>query len=169
MPTPIRGLENPPLHGLNPENGSRYYDGTVDFSKLAVGDLCYYHYKGVPCHDQEMLSRLHLTSHYFAHNAGRPPLILALPDHASSSPLYFLVDGQCYSNQCTRCGQGYKGHKDDRCADGGTWTRRGHYDGWTVTGVPPTITVHPSVNYDDAEFGVRHYHGFIQNGVIGDG
>lgn len=160
----IRFLESPPLHARGPENGSVYYDGTIDFAQFVVGDLAYYHYLGVPCRDPEMLRKLHLTAHYWAHNAGRPPLVLAIPDYAyPSGKLYFLVDGQCYSNKCTRCGQGIK----CRCAP--PETRKGYYDGWTVAGTPPLITVHPSVNYDDDEHGKKHYHGFIQNGVIGDG
>jgi hypothetical protein len=162
MPTPIRFVEVPPLRQLEPENGSRYCDGTVDFDKFAVGDMAYYHYRGEPLRDPEQLRHLHLTAHYFAHNAGRPPLILALPDK-SSKKLYFLVDGQCYSNRCTRCG------KSRGCKCGEARTPRGYYDGWTVTGAPPLITVHPSVNFDDDEYQVKRYHGFIQKGIIGDG
>lgn len=164
MPTPIRFLEHPPLHALNNDE-SRHYDGTVDFGKLAIGDLCYFHYKGLPCLDIARLGTLHLTAHYFAHNKARPPLILALPDKASpNGKLYFLVDGQCYSNTCTRCGGGYRTCK---CAE--ARTPKGYYDGWTVTGTPPAITVHPSVDYDDKESNIKHYHGFVQNGIIGDG
>lgn len=131
---------------------------------MAIGDLCYYHHKGKPCLDREHLQRLHLTAHYWAHNAGRPPLILALPDKAyPNGKLYFLVDGQCYSNQCTKCGK----NKDCQCGD--AREPKGYYDGWTVAGTPPAITVSPSVNYDDDERGIKHYHGFIQNGVVGDG
>lgn len=163
MPTTIRFLEKPPLHGSTPENGSVYYQGTVDFSQFAVGDMAYYHFRGEPCRDPDMLAKLHLTAHYFAHNAHRPPLVLALPDHAQpKGRLYFLVDGQCYSNACTRCGI-----KVYKCACPEPKKPRGHYDGWTVSGSPPNITVHPSVNYDDET--IRHYHGFIQNGTIGDG
>ena len=50
----------------------------------------------------------------------------------------FCVDGKCYSPE------------------------RGSYGGWTVTGAPPNITVAPSINMVD------RYHGFLQNGVIGD-
>lgn len=157
MTTPIRFLENPPLRG--PEEG-----GVVAFEKLVVGDMCYYHRDGVPVRDEATLRRLHLTSYYFTHNAQRPPLILAMPDAASASPRYFVVDGQCYSNDCTRCGK--KVYKCEH-ADQREWTPKGYYDGWTVTGEPPNITVSPSVNFDDE--GVRHYHGFVQNGVIGDG
>ncbi|MEO8101332.1 MAG: hypothetical protein ABI790_02330 [Betaproteobacteria bacterium] len=144
MSWPIRFLESPPLHGADAD--SRSYDGTVDFRKMAIGDLCFYHYRGAPLLDRERLQQLHLTAHYFLHNAKRAPLILALPDKAyPDGKLYFLVDGQCYSGQ------------------------KGHYDGWTVAGDPPAITVSPSVNYDDEENGIKHYHGHIQNGVIGDG
>jgi len=81
----------------------------------------------------EELKERHLTAQYFRDNAGRKPLVVLLP-----GKLYFLVDGQSF---------------DDK---------RGHYDGWTVTGVPPKITVHPSINM------VGRYHGFLKSGVIGD-
>lgn len=141
-----------------------WYEGRVDFSRMRVGDLCFYHFAGVPCIKHEHLNKLHLTAHYFANNADRAPLILALPDHASEK-LYFLVDGQCYSGTCTKCGKAsYKnGCTPAQC------NPRGYYDGWTVAGSPPNITVSPSVNYDNAEDGIKHYHGFIQNGIIGDG
>lgn len=159
----IRFLEHPPLHSSDAENPS--YDGAVDFQKFAIGDMCFYHRLGKPVADPGYLAKMHLTAHYFAHNAARPPLILALPDHAQpNGALYFLVDGQCYSNTCTKCGQ--KAYKNT-CADG--CTPKGHYDGWTVTGEPPLITVAPSVNYDNDDPPTKHYHGFIQNGVIGDG
>lgn len=163
MSWPIRFLENPPLR-VATVSESRYYDGTVDFDKLVIGDLCFYHYQGKPALDRAYLEKLHLTAYYFANNASRPPLILAMPDASSKTPRYFLVDGQCYSNTCTRCGQ--KVYSKCQCP-GEDKTPRGYYDGWTVTGSPPLITVHPSVDFDDE--GVKHYHGFIQNGVIGPG
>lgn len=157
----IRFLLNPPLHPPHAEH--RSYDGTVDFAQLVVGDLCYFHYQGKPCMDRARLDQLHLTAHYFAHNASRPPLILALPDAAfPNGKLYFMVDGQCYSNKCRKCGKG----RDCKCEERDP---RGYYDGWTVTGLPPLITVAPSINYDDEEYGIKHYHGFVQNGVIGPG
>jgi len=161
MPWTIRFLEHPPLRAPNPE--SLHYDGTVDFDKLVIGDLCYYHHQGKPCLERARLEKMNLTAHYFAHNAGRPPLILAMPDAASKSPRYFMVDGQCYSNTCIRCGQ----RCWDKCKCPGEKTPRGYYDGWTVSGTPPAITVHPSVDFDEA--GVKHYHGFVQNGIIGPG
>jgi hypothetical protein len=167
MPWPIRFLEHPPLHAADPE--SFHYDGSVDFDKLSVGDACFYHHQGKPCVDRGHLAKLHLTAHYFAHNAARPPIIVALPDRAyPNGKLYFLADGQCYSNTCTKCGKkSYKNTCPGGCAP------KGYYDGWTVTGPPPLITVAPSVNYDDpggdGAPAVRHYHGFIQNGIIGDG
>lgn len=115
-----------------------HYDGSIDFDKFVIGDLCYYHHQGKPCLDREHLTKLHLTAHYFSANAARPPLILALP-RKTGGKIYFMVDGQCYNQQ------------------------RGYYDAWTVTGEPPNITVTPSVDY-----GVGNYHGFIKNGVIGD-
>lgn len=163
MSTPIRFLEHPELHPPNPE--SRSYDGAVDFQKFAVGDMAFFHHKGVPCVDSERLGTLNLTAHYFTNNAGRPPLILALPDAAyPGGKIYFLVDGQCYSGKCVRCG-----HGRSKCACGNAYMPRGYYDGWTVAGGPPLITVSPSINYDDDESGVKHYHGFVQNGVISDG
>lgn len=159
----IRFLERPELHA--PNDSGLHYDGTVDFAKLAVGDMCFYHHRGVACCNHAHLQKLNLTAHYFAHNfPKRAPLILAMPDAASKSPRYFLVDGQCYSNTCTRCGQLCYSSK---CKCPGEWTPKGHYDGWTVTGTPPLITVSPSVDFDGE--GVKHYHGFVQNGVIGDG
>jgi hypothetical protein len=168
MTWPIHFVERPPLHPMQPD--SFHYDGSVDFSKLAVGDLCFYHHQGKPCTDSEHLGRLHLTAYYFMHNAGRPPLILALPDAAfPNGKLYFLVDGQCYSGTCTKCGK--RAHKN-ACAAIGGCTPKGYYDAWTVTGTPPLITVAPSINYDDpggdGEPPRKHYHGFVQNGIMGD-
>lgn len=174
MPFTIKFLESPPLHqrtaSWDPNRTSSiYYDGAVDFAKMKVGEMCYYHHQGVPCKDRAHLDRLHLTSHYFQFNAGRPPLILAMPDHACQNrpeaPRYFLVDGQCYSNKCTKCGQ--SSHMNTCAVQGGECVPRGYYDGWTVSGAPPTITVAPSVDFDSE--GVKHYHGFVQNGIIGDG
>ena len=166
MTYPIRFIDTPPLHPLDEE--SKWYDGSVDFSKLVVGDMCYYHHQGKPCTDPAHLALMSLTAYYFAHNAGRPPLILALPDaYFPNGKLYFLVDGQCYSNTCTKCGKKAYKNTCNPC------TPRGHYDAWTVSGELPLITVAPSVNYDDpggdGDPPRKHYHGFIQNGVIGDG
>src|SRR5260221_13089859 len=116
MPTPTRFLEHPPLRALDLESPSEWYDGAVDFPKLAVGDLCYYHHRGVPCRDAEHLAKLRLSAPYYAHNAGRPPLILALPDKPTGT-LYFLVVRQ-------RCNRG-----------------KGYHEGWTASGVPPRLTV----------------------------
>ncbi len=81
---------------------------------------------------EEMKER-QLSDQYFAQNAHRLPLVVLLPGKC-----YFLVDGKCFNGE------------------------RGYYDGWTVTGVPPNITVSPSINM------VGRYHGFLKNGVIGD-
>lgn len=163
MSWPIRFIEHPPLHPENEQ--SRHYDGTIDFQQFAIGDLAHYHHKGAPCLDRAVLDHLHLTAHYFAHNAKRPPLILALPDKAyPNGKLYFLVDGQCYSGKCTKCDKSQR-----KCQCGDAYVPKGYYDGWTVSGEPPMITVHPSVNYDDDEDKIKHYHGFVTNGVIGDG
>ena len=75
----------------------------------------------------------HLSDQYFADNAGRKPLIVMLP-----GPTYFSVDGKCFSSE------------------------KGYYDGWTVTGAPPFITVKPSINVEG------RYHGYLTAGVIGD-
>lgn len=163
MTIQIRFVEKPALHPR--KVGSIHYDGSIHFDQLQVGDLCYFHDHGVPCMDRSRLEEMHLTAHYFAHNAGRPPLVLAMPDRAyPQGKMYFLVDGQCYSGTCKRCGKGRL-----KCQCGELQDARGYYDGWTVSGDPPFITVQPSVNFDDDEGGIKHYHGFITNGVIGDG
>ncbi len=79
------------------------------------------------------LRERHLSDYFWANNSSRKPLIVVLPRKT-----YFYIDGMCYNNE------------------------RGYYDGWTVTGAPPLITVHQSINLEGA------YHGFLQNGVIGD-
>lgn len=162
----IRFLDQPPLHQVSGDG--RAYDGTVDFAKFAIGDMAFYHYQGKPLVNHERLRVLNLTAHYFTVNANRPPLILALPDYTSppNGKLYFLVDGQCFSATRTRCGKGVYGGK---CECPEPKTPRGYYDGWTVSGRPPLISVSPSVNYDSSDPPIHHYHGFIQNGVIGDG
>jgi len=81
----------------------------------------------------EELKERHLTAQYFAQNANRKPLVVMLPGRN-----YFLIDGQGFSAE------------------------KGHYDCWTVTGVPPNITMHPSINF------VGRYHGWLTNGVVGD-
>lgn len=168
MSWPIRFLEHPPLHGVSE---SKYYNGTIDFARFGVGDMAYYHQDGAPLRDVARLREMNLTAFYFANNAAqRSPLVLALPDYSSpNGKLYFLVDGQCYSSTCTRCGKScYRG-----CKCPGEHTPKGHYDAWTVTGTEPLITVAPSVNYDvpaeDGHPAQKRYHGFIKNGVIGDG
>lgn len=162
MPWTIRFIDHPPLRA--PNEDSRGYDGTVDFGKLVIGDMCFYHHRGVACCNHAHLQNLNLTAYYFANNfPKRAPLILAMPDAASKSPRYFMVDGQCYSNACTRCGL----RCWDKCKCQGDKTPRGYSDGWTVSGAPPAITVSPSVNFDEED--MKHYHGFVQNGVIGDG
>lgn len=165
MSWPIRFLDHPPLYPAKPE--SPHYDGTIDFTQFAIGDMAFYHYQGVPCMDRAHLDRLNLTQHYFSHNAGRAPLVLALPDAARTpgGKLYFLVDGQCYSGKCSKCNEGRR-----KCKCGDAYAPKGYYDGWTVSGAPAAITVHPSVDFDDYDEPiVKHYHGFIKDGVIGDG
>lgn len=46
--------------------------------------------------------------------------------------------------------------------DGKCYSNGRHYGGWEVTGEAPNITVSPSINM------YHSYHGFLQNGVIGD-
>lgn len=74
-----------------------------------------------------------LTDQYWRDNAGRPPVVVLLPGRTP-----FLVDGKCYNAE------------------------RGYYDGWTVTGAPPELTVAPSIHVHG------RYHGFLQNGVLTD-
>lgn len=165
----IRFLGAPPI--LPEQSENEHYDGTVDFEQFEIGDMAYFHHKGVPCRDRKRLLTMPLTAYYWTHNAARPPLILKLPDHSSpKSGLYFLVDGQCYSNKCVRCGKTpYRKDVSARCACGPSYKARGYYDAWSVIGSETEITVSPSVNYDNEEDGVKHYHGFIAKGVIGDG
>jgi hypothetical protein len=80
------------------------------------------------------LVKYKLSAYYFEHNAARKPLMVLLPGRH-----FFMVDGQCYDSK-----------------------RGGYYGGWQVTGVPPNITVHPSINM------VGYYHGWLKNGVLGD-
>jgi hypothetical protein len=74
-----------------------------------------------------------LCDYYWANNSHRRPLLVYLPGN-----LLFCVD----------CGT---------VADG-VYSK----SGWTVTGVPPHITVYPSINVKGI------YHGYLTNGVIGD-
>lgn len=48
------------------------------------------------------------------------------------------------------------------CVDGKCWKDGAYYGGWVITGEAPNITVHPSINIGGS------YHGWLQNGVIGD-
>jgi hypothetical protein len=82
---------------------------------------------------RDKLKGMHLTAHYYAVNANRMPLMVLLPGRH-----FFLIDGQCF-NQA-----------------------RGYYDSWIVSGVPPLITVQPSINLEG------RYHGYLTAGVIGD-
>jgi len=82
---------------------------------------------------EEELKQRPLTAQYWRDNAGRKPLVVMLPGHH-----YFLVDGQCFDQA------------------------RGHYDGWTVTGTPPNLTVSPSIDMKG------RWHGWLRNGVLDD-
>ena len=91
--------------------------------------------------DEELRAKYHLSDYYWANNAKtRKPLMLVLPWGKGErlSKQFFSVDGKCYSGE------------------------NGYYGGWTVTGTPPAITVAPSINI------VATYHGFVQNGIVGD-
>lgn len=82
---------------------------------------------------EEQLRNRQLTAYYWANNSGRKPIVVLLPGRN-----YFLVDGQGFSAE------------------------RGYYDCWEVMGVPPAITVAPSINM------VGRYHGWLKAGVISD-
>lgn len=110
--------------------------GGIDTSGLQIGDMFF-----VERPDDE-LHKLRLTQQYWNETAKqRKPLYVALPLRWHDGRVgvsLFLVDQQCYS------GKGGKGY----------------YDGWRVTGAPPRITVHPSINM------VGQYHGWLKDGVI---
>lgn len=82
---------------------------------------------------QGELKERHLSSQYFLENHARKPIVVMLPGQH-----VFCVDAQCYSAE------------------------KGHYGGWIVTGEPPNITVHPSIDMKGA------YHGWLRNGVLSD-
>lgn len=109
--------------------------GNVDLKKRQIGDMWF-----LDLPESERRER-HLSAQYWAQNAHRMPIVLALPvkyygGAIGVSP--FVVDGQCFSGD------------------------RGYYDGWTVTGTPPQLTIHPSINM------VGQYHGFLHAGVLSD-
>lgn len=120
------------------ENPELDQHGNVDTSKREVGDMWFL---DLP---EEELRERHLTAYYWANNSHRKPLVVMLPrSDYPNGKLYFLMDGQCFSAE------------------------RGHYDGWTVTGIPPLMTVTPSIHFPGC------YHGFLGSqgvppGVIGD-
>lgn len=73
-----------------------------------------------------------ISEFYKQRNSDRQPLFVLLPGRN-----IFLVDGKC-------------------------WSSGNYYGGWRVSGIPPQITVEPSINISGS------YHGFLQNGVIGN-
>lgn len=76
-----------------------------------------------------------LSPHYWAlPEPRRVPLVVKLPDLTE-----FVIDGVYWNPE-----QGF------------------HGDGWTVEGIPPQLTLAPSINI------VGSYHGYIANGIIGD-
>lgn len=108
-------------------------DGNVDTTKREIGDMWFLELS------EEQLRERHLSDYYWANNANRKPLVVMLPrTDWKDGKLYFLMDGKCYNQT------------------------QGHYGGWTVTGVPPNMTVQPSIHFPGS------YHGYLLNGVIGD-
>lgn len=78
-----------------------------------------------------------LSDYYDAHNrASRPPLIVKIPGAYGT----FNIDAPVSPG--------------DRTTDA--------RHGWEVTGTPPNVTVHPSIN------AVGHYHGWLKDGVLSD-
>lgn len=91
--------------------------------------------------EAELREKYQLSDYYWTNNVrNRKPLMIVLPwgNGERLSKQFFSVDGKCYSGE------------------------KGYYGGWTVTGTPPAITVAPSINI------VSSYHGFVQNGIVGD-
>lgn len=82
------------------------------------------------CDEAELRTRT-LTAQYWRDNAGRKPIVVMLPGRN-----YFLVDGKGFSRE------------------------RGHFDCWTVTGVPPALTVSPSIDM------TGRWHGWLRDGVL---
>jgi len=70
---------------------------------------------------------------YFRENRTRDPVVVRLP-----GPVDFCIDGRAW-----RAGTPYG-------------------DGWTVSGVPPMVTVQPSINVQGI------YHGYLIDGIIGE-
>lgn len=128
-----RFLDDPPKTSYDVEP-PRYY---ADMCLLEIGDMFYARNYDWRFYTEPELRLMHLTEHYWTHNRQRGPLIVILPSKRMGK-IYHNVDGQCYSKE------------------------RGYYDGWTVSGTPPLITVSPSIHYPD------DYHGFLTNGVISD-
>jgi hypothetical protein len=107
--------------------------GNVDIRQRQIGDMWFLELS------EEELRGSHLSDYYWQNNSSRKPLVVLLPHkNYPDQKCYFLIDGKCYNQS------------------------QGHYGGWTVTGVPPFITVAPSINMEG------RYHGFLQNGVVGD-
>lgn len=82
--------------------------------------------------EQERITLNNLSDQYHAENSNRRPLVVILPGRN-----FFCVDSKCFNE-------------------------KGLYGGWVVKGIPPKITVTPSIN------AVGRYHGFITNGIISD-
>lgn len=128
-------LEEPPMESYVMDGITCWF---VDTKQLRVGALWYARGDDGKVVSEEQSRGMHLTQHYWMVNSSRPPLMLALPVRYSTGPGVgaFCVDGQCHN-------------KD-----------RGYYDGWTVSGNPPLITINPSVNR------VGSYHGWVRNGTV---
>jgi hypothetical protein len=137
MPWPCYFIEEPPLCSFEHDGKIYHY---VDTRGMRVGAMWYSRGDDGKIIDEATRRAWNLADHYWAHNAQRPPLYVALPCVYSTGPglQVFGVDWKCYSKE------------------------QGHYGGWQVSGAPPAITVQPSINI------VGSYHGWLQNGVVSE-
>ena len=137
MSWPCYFLENPPLASYELDGKHYFY---VDTRELKVGAMWYARNNEGEVVSEAWRRKMHLSAHYWANNAHRPPLLVALPCNYSSGPglQVFSIDSQCYERE------------------------RGYYEGWSVDGEPPRITVAPSINI------VGSYHGYLREGVVSD-
>lgn len=106
-----------------------------DVLSMEIGDMFYVD------KPEEWLRRRHLTQQFWDHTfKQRRPLKLVMPCFYGNKlgKQLFWIDGQCHDDE------------------------KGYYDGWTVLGTAPLITVTPSINM------VGSYHGHLTNGVITD-
>jgi hypothetical protein len=103
------------------------------FNELPIGTM-FYVPKDVSRDDWPwwIASDERLSDYYHAHTKYRQPLLVILPGQN-----LFCVDSKC-------------------------WNDKSMYGGWQVTGIPPAITISPSINIAGT------YHGWIINGVISE-